>query len=76
MGKVFNMGGREPHCAEAFVDFLAARLELPHVKACIPTARRPWYITSGMAERLLGYEARYSVYDMVEDAIQMRETPV
>ncbi|MCY3766689.1 MAG: NAD(P)-dependent oxidoreductase [Gemmatimonadetes bacterium] len=76
VGKAFNMGGREPHCAEAFVDFLAARLELPHVKACIPTARRPWFITSGMAERLLGYEARYSVYDMVEDAIQMRETPV
>ena len=76
VGEVFNMGGREPHCAEAFVDFLAARLELPHIKACIPTARRPWYITSGKAERLLGYEARYTVYDMVDDAIQTRETPV
>ncbi len=76
VGEVFNMGGREPHCAEAFVDFLAARLELPYVKACIPTARRPWYITSGKAERLLGYEPGYTVYDMVEDAIRMRETPV
>lgn len=76
VGEVFNMGGSEPHCAEAFVNFLSSRLGLPYVKACIPTARRPWYITSGKAERLLGYEARYSVYDMVEDAIQMRETPV
>ncbi|MCE2438849.1 MAG: NAD(P)-dependent oxidoreductase [Candidatus Latescibacteria bacterium] len=75
VGEVFNMGGREPHCAEAFASYLAVRLELPHVKACIPTARRPWYITSSKAERLLGYEARYTVYDMVEDAIRMRETP-
>ena len=76
VGEVFNMGGREPHCAEAFVDFQAVRLELPHIKACVPTARRPWYIASGKAERLLGYEARYTVYDMVDDAIQTRETPV
>lgn len=76
VGEVFNMGGREPHCAEAFVNFLAARLELPFVKACIPTARRPWYVTSSKAARLLGYEARYTVYDMVEDAIRMRETNV
>ncbi len=75
VGQVFNLGGREPHCAEAFVSFLAARLKLPHVKALIPTARRPWYITSDKAKRMLGYEARYTVYDMVEDAIRMRETP-
>ncbi len=75
VGQVFNLGGREPHCAEAFVSFLAARLKLPHAKACIPTARRPWYITSDKAKRMLGYEARYTVYDMVEDAIRMRETP-
>ena len=76
VGEVFNMGGREPHCAEAFAEFLAARLELPHVKACIPTARRPWYITSGKAERLLGYEPRFTVFDMVEDAVRMSETNV
>ena len=73
-GQVFNPGGREPHSAEEFVKFLAARLDLPHVTACVPTARRPWYITSDKATRLLGYEARYSVYDMVEDAIRTRET--
>ena len=74
VGQVFNLGGREPHCAEEFVTFLAARLNLPHVKACIPTARRPWYITSDKAKRILGYEARYTVFDMVENAIRMRET--
>lgn len=76
VGEVINMGGSEPHCAEEFVDFLAARMGLPYVKARIPTARRPWFITSGKAERLLGYEARFTVYDMVEDAVRMRETPV
>lgn len=73
VGQVFNLGGRGPHSAGEFVKFLAARLELPHVTACIPTARRPWYITSDKAKRLLGYEARYTVYDMVDDAIRMRE---
>ena len=75
VGQTFNLGGCEPHCAEEFIVFLAERLELPHVKACIRTARRPWYITSDRAARVLGYEARYTVYDMVEDAIRMRETP-
>ena len=73
VGQVFNLGGRGPHCAGEFVKFLAARLDLPHVTARIPGARKPWYITSDKAKRLLGYEARYTVYDMVEDAIRMRE---
>ncbi len=74
VGQVFNLGGREPHGAREFVTFLAARLQLPHVTARIPTARRPWYITSDKAKCMLGYEARYTVYDMAEDAIRMRVT--
>ena len=76
VGEVFNMGGCEPYCAEEFAGFLSSRLGLPYVKACIPTSRRPWYITSDKAERLIGYETRYTVYDMVEDAVRTRETPV
>lgn len=74
VGQVFNLGGRGPHSAGEFVEFLAARLDLPHVTARIPGARKPWYITSDKAKRLLGYEARYTVYDMVEDAVRTRET--
>ena len=73
VGQIFNMGGREPHCADAFARFLAARLKLPLVRACVPSVRRPWYISSDKAARMLGYEARRTVYDTAEDAIRSRE---
>jgi UDP-glucose 4-epimerase len=71
-GQTFNLGGREPHSAEVFVRHLAERLQLPYVNACIPTARRPWYISSEKARRAVGYEPRYTVFDMVDDAIERR----
>ena len=72
VGETFNLGGAEPFSAEELAAFLSERLEIPVAKACIPNARRPWHISSEKAKRILGYTPQYSVYEMVEDAIQGR----
>ncbi len=69
IGETFNLGGAAPFSTEALVTYLAARLDLPYVTACLPTARPAWYLSSAKARGLLGYEPRRTVFDMVDEAV-------
>jgi UDP-glucose 4-epimerase len=69
VGEVFNLGGAAPFSIDELVEYIAAKLELPYVKACLPTPRSAWYISSAKARGLLGYAPRHTVFDMVDQAL-------
>jgi nucleoside-diphosphate-sugar epimerase len=68
-GEAFNLGGVSPFAADALAKHIAAKLNLPWVVARLPMARAPWYVSSAKAKALLGFAPRYSVFDMVDEAI-------
>jgi nucleoside-diphosphate-sugar epimerase len=68
VGETFNLGGAAAFSMADLVLFLSECLKLPVVKACLPTARPPWHLSSAKAERILGYTPAYTVYDMAEEA--------
>ena len=70
VGETCNLGGADAFSTAEFVPFLADCLKVPAVKACLPIARRPWYLSSEKARHILGYKPEHSVYDMVKEAIQ------
>jgi UDP-glucose 4-epimerase len=69
VGEVFNLGGPAPFGADEQVKYMAEKLKLPYVPARLPTARRPWYISSAKARGILGYQPRWSIFDMIDDAV-------
>ena len=69
-GETLNMGGPEPFSVLDLGEFMSKQLSLSLVTACLPKARRPWYISSEKAQRILGYKPQYSVFDMVKDTIK------
>ena len=69
IGETFNLGGTSPWTTSEMIQYMAPRLGLPHVTACMPIARKPWYISSAKARGLLGYAPRYSIFDMIDEAI-------
>jgi UDP-glucose 4-epimerase len=69
VGEAFNIGGPAPFSAEEFVTYVAARTGLPVVRARLPTARAPWYVSSAKARGLLGYEPKRTIFDMVDEAL-------
>ncbi len=72
VGEAFNLGGVAPCLSDELVKYIAAKLQLPFVTACLPTARSPWYISSAKARAMLGYQPRYSVFDMVDEGMSMK----
>ena len=58
VGEVFILCGAAPFSCEDLVHHLGDKLDLPHVTACLPTVRSPWYLTSAKARRVLGYDPR------------------
>jgi len=75
IGETFNLGGFAPWTTAELIQYMAPRLNLPYVTACMPITRRPWYISSAKARGLLGYTPRHSIFDMVDEAIQNRRNP-
>lgn len=69
VGEAINLGGVAPFSSDELVKYIAAKLELPYVTARLPAARHTWYISSAKARDLLGYAPRYTVFDMVDDAL-------
>jgi UDP-glucose 4-epimerase len=69
VGEAFNLGGVAPFSAQELVEYIADKLDLPFVVARLPGARRPWYISSAKARGVLGYAPRYTVFDMVDQAM-------
>jgi UDP-glucose 4-epimerase len=68
-GEVFNLGGVAPFSTAELVKYIGANLDLPYVTAQVPNLTTPWYISSDKARELLAYAPRYSVFDMVDEAI-------
>lgn len=73
-GEVFNLGGVAPHAADELVKYIGAKLQLSYVTVHVPTARKPWYISSAKARGVLGYAPRYTVFDMVDEALATART--
>ncbi len=72
VGEAFNIGGPAPFSAEEFVTYVAERTGLPVVRARLPTARAPWYVSSAKARGLLGYEPKRTIFDMVDEALALQ----
>jgi len=69
VGETFLLGGVAPFRADELITYIASGLALPYVTARLPTTRRPWYISSAKAKGILGYRPRYTVFDMVDEAM-------
>jgi UDP-glucose 4-epimerase len=71
VGETFNIGARAPFSMAEVVQYVANRTGLPVVSARLPTARGPWYISSAKARGMLGYEPARSVFDMLDEALNV-----
>jgi UDP-glucose 4-epimerase len=69
VGEAFNLGGVAPFATDVVAEHLSRRLGVQTVTARLPTARSAWYISSAKARGLLGYTPRWTVFDMIDDAL-------
>jgi nucleoside-diphosphate-sugar epimerase len=76
VGEAFNLGGVAPFATDVLADHLSRRLGVQTVTARLPTARSAWYVSSAKARGLLGYSPRWTVFDMVDDALARSEQGV
>ena len=69
VGETFLLGGVAPFTTDELMTYMAERLKRPAVRAALPTARQPWYISSAKAKGILGYQPRHGIFDMVDEAV-------
>ena len=69
VGEAFNVGPDAPHSERAVVSRLAERLGVEMVEIPHDSVRPSWYVTSGKAKGILGYQPEYSVFDMIDLAV-------
>lgn len=72
IGEAFNIGPAAPYNEEQFGAHVAERLGMDYVVILRPDVRPSWYVSSAKARGVLGYQARYSVFDMVDEAVQAK----
>jgi UDP-glucose 4-epimerase len=70
VGEAFNVGPDAPHSERAVVSRLADRLGVEMVEIPHDSVRPSWYVTSGKAKGILGYQPEYSVFDMIDIAVE------
>lgn len=70
VGEAFNVGPDAPHSERAVVKRLADRLGVEMVEIPHESVRPSWYVTSGKAKGILGYQPEYSVFDMIDIAVE------
>lgn len=68
VGEAFNVGPAAPHSERTLVMALAEALDLEVVEIPHDGVRPSWYVSSSKARQILGYEPRYTVFDMVAEA--------
>jgi UDP-glucose 4-epimerase len=71
LGETFNLGGKAPFTTEEQITYLSRKTGIPYVTARIPIVRSPWYISSAKARGLIGYEPRYSIFDMMDEGLSV-----
>lgn len=76
VGEAFNLGGVAPFAADVLAEYLSQRLAMQTVTARLPTARAAWHISSAKARGLLGYTPRWTIFEMVDDALARSEQRV
>jgi UDP-glucose 4-epimerase len=69
VGEAFNIGPAAPYNEERLAAHVADRLGMDYVVIRRPNIRSSWYVSSGKARGVLGYQPRYSVFDMVDEAV-------
>ena len=72
VGEAFNIGPAAPHNEEVLAAHVADRLGLDYVVIRRPNVRPSWYISSAKARGVLGYQPKYSVFDMVDEAVEKK----
>lgn len=70
VGEAFNVGPDAPHSERAVVSRLAGRLGVEMVEIAHDAVRPSWYVTSGKARGVLGYQPEYTVFDMIDIAVE------
>jgi UDP-glucose 4-epimerase len=73
IGEAFNLGPTAPYDEEEFVAHVAGRLGLEYVVIRRPAVRASWYVSSAKARGMLGYQPRWSVFEMVDEAVAARD---
>ena len=69
VGEAFNLSGAAPFSLDELVRYIAAELGLGYVRARLPIARAAWYHSSAKARDAWGYNPRWTVFDMVDEAV-------
>ena len=69
VGEAFNIGPAAPYSEEQLAAHVADRLSMDYVVIRRPSVRSSWYVSSAKARGVLGYQPRYSVFDMVDEAV-------
>jgi len=72
IGEVFNLPGPSPFSKGELVRYIAERTGYPFVEARLPWAGEPQRISHARASTLLGYQPRYTVFDLVDAAVAAR----
>lgn len=68
VGEAFNVGPAAPHSERTLVAALSETLDLEVVEIPHEGVRPSWYVSSSKARQILGYEPRYTIFDMVAEA--------
>ncbi len=72
VGEIFNLPGPAPFSKGELVRYIAERTGYPLVEARLPWADDPQRISHAKASALLGYQPRYTVFDLVDEAVAAR----
>lgn len=68
VGQAFNIGPEAPHSDRELVEELGRRLDMEVVEIRYEAVRPSWYVSSAKARAVVGYRARRSVFDMIDEA--------
>lgn len=69
LGEAFNIGPEAPHSDRELVEALSRGLGLEIVEIPYEAVRPSWYVSSAKARGVLGYRPRFTVFDMVTEAL-------
>jgi UDP-glucose 4-epimerase len=72
VGEAFNIGPAAPYNEEQLAAHVADRLGMDYVVIRLSNVRSSWYVSSAKARGVLGYQPRYSVFDMVDEAVKAK----
>jgi len=72
IGEAFNIGPASPHADRQLVEALGAALGIEVTEIRSSVTRPSWYISSAKARGVLGYQPRWTVFDMVEHVVEQK----